>query len=255
VIHLYLLKIFLLKEASMPANEKVQQTRKDVWVMFDRIAHRYDLLNRLLSFRQDVAWRRKLAKFLPERDNLSVLDVATGTGDVLISLLKKSNKISKAIGIDMAVKMLDVGNEKLEQLNLKDKIKLQQGNATDIKFDENTFDVATISFGIRNVNNLDLAIQNMYRVLKPNGRVLILEFSLPINTIMKNLYLFYFRNILPLIGGLISGDSYAYNYLNQSVESFPYGDVFCEVLRRNGFKNVSFKSLTFGIASIYQGDK
>lgn len=235
----------------------VEETRKDVWVMFDRIAHRYDLLNRLLSFRQDVVWRNKLARFLPERENLAILDVATGTGDVLISLLKKSkkNKISKSIGIDMAEKMLEFGRQKLKRIKLDEKIELHHGNATEIQFNPGTFDVATISFGIRNVNNLDLGIQNMHKVLKTNGRILILEFSLPDNFLLKKLYLFYFRKILPLIGGIISGDRYAYNYLNQSVESFLYGDNFCEVLRRNGFKNVKYHTLTFGIASIYQGDK
>jgi demethylmenaquinone methyltransferase / 2-methoxy-6-polyprenyl-1,4-benzoquinol methylase len=244
-------------EKNIETPAEVEQTRKTVWLMFDRIAHRYDLLNRLLSFRQDVVWRNKLARFLPRRNNLAVLDVATGTGDVLISLLKKTskNKIAKSIGIDMSQKMLEFGREKLKRLKLDDKIELRHGNATDIQFDENTFDAATISFGIRNVNDLDLGIRNLYRVLKKDGRVLILEFSLPENIIMKKLYLFYFRKILPFIGGIISGDSYAYNYLNQSVESFPYGDDFCAVLERNGFKNVKYHTLTFGIASIYQGDK
>lgn len=236
-------------------NEKVEDTRKDVWVMFNRIAHRYDLLNRLLSFRQDMVWRKKLAQYLPKGKNISLLDVATGTGDVIFSLLKKSDRISSAIGIDMANKMLDVGRKKLHTLKLENRINLRLGNATDIPFEEDTFDVTTISFGIRNVNNLDLGIQNMYRVLKKNGRLLVLEFSLPKNKIFKTFYLFYFRRILPVIGGLISGDSYAYNYLNQSVETFPYGDAFCDVLKKNGFKNVKFYPLTFGIASIYQADK
>lgn len=240
---------------TMQAHEKVEQTRKNVWVMFDRIAHRYDLLNRLLSFRQDVTWRKKLVRFLPERDNLSVLDVATGTGDVLVSLLKNSSKIGHAIGIDMAERMLEVGRRKINTLNLENQISLQKGDATDIKFDDSTFDVATISFGIRNVSNLDSGIQNLFKVLKPNGRVLILEFSLPDNILLKKLYLFYFRNILPRVGGWISGDSYAYNYLNESVETFPYGDSFCEILRKKGFKNVQFYPLTFGIATIYKGDK
>ena len=244
-----------MSESIATVNKKVEQTRKDVWVMFNRIAHRYDLLNRLLSFRQDVAWRNKLVHYLPVLKNISLLDVATGTGDVIFSLLKKSNNIEKAIGIDMAEKMLDVGRKKLSALNLEDKMDLQLGNATDIPFEENTFDLATISFGIRNVDTLDQGIQNMYRVLKKNGRILVLEFSLPNNKIIKALYLFYFRLILPLIGGLLSGDSYAYNYLNQSVESFPYGDDFCNVLKKNGFKNVKYHPLTFGIASIYQGDK
>ncbi len=247
----------MIPEKNIVSPTQVEQTRKNVWLMFDRIAHRYDLLNRLLSLRQDVVWRNKLARFLPDRNNLVVLDVATGTGDVLISLLKKSekNKISKCIGIDMAKQMLTIGRQKLIKMKLDDRIELYQGNATNIQFNKETFDVATISFGIRNMNNLDLCIQNMYRVLKQNGRVLILEFSLPKLVLLKKLYLFYFRKILPFIGRIISGDSYAYNYLNESVESFPYGDEFCEILKRNGFKNVKFHPLTFGIASIYQGDK
>lgn len=244
-----------MENISTQSPSKVEQTRRDVWVMFDRIAYRYDLLNRLLSLRQDVAWRNKLAKFLPDGNDLRVLDVATGTGDVLISLFKKSPRIKQAIGIDMAEKMLAFGREKIISMGLEKKIELRKGDATEIQFDEGHFDVATISFGIRNVNNLDLSIKNLYRVLKKGGRVLILEFSLPTNTLLKKLYLFYFRRILPKIGGLVSGDSYAYSYLNQSVETFPYGDSFCDILRQNGFKNVSFYPLTFGIASIYKGDK
>lgn len=240
---------------SMQVNQQVEQTRKNVWVMFNRIAPRYDLLNRLLSLRQDVAWRNKLALFLPQRENLEVLDVATGTGDVLISLVRKSKNISRAVGIDMAERMLEFGRKKISCLRLEDKVKLQKGNATQIMFDESSFDVATIAFGIRNVDNLESGIQNLYRILKKNGRVLILEFSLPENKIFKGMYLFYFRKILPTIGSLISGDSYAYNYLNQSVETFPYGNDFCAILENNGFKNVRFHPLTFGIASIYQGDK
>ena len=239
----------------MQVNHKVEQTRKDAWVMFDRIAHRYDLLNRLLSFRQDVAWRNRLARYLPNRKNQSVLDVATGTGDVLISLINKSDKIEQAVGIDMSERMLDMGRSKMTRLNLDKIVNLKTGNATDLQFDEAVFDVATIAFGIRNVNNLELAVQNLYRVLKRNGRVLILEFSLPGNFILKSMYLFYFRHVLPRIGALISGDAYAYNYLNQSVETFPYGEDFCNIMRENGFKNVKFHPLTFGIASIYQGDK
>ena len=239
----------------MPENLNVDQTRKNAWIMFDRIAHRYDLLNRLLSFRQDVAWRNKLASFLPNRENLHVLDAATGTADVLISLCNKSNKIQSAIGIDMAEKMLDFGRTKLEKLNLSNKITLQAGDATDIQFAENTFDVLTISFGIRNVNDLPKALEHMHRVINTNGRLLILEFSLPRNRFLKNMYLFYFRNILPAIGGLISGDSYAYNYLNQSVESFPYGNEFCKILQDTGFSNVKQHPLTFGIATIYPADK
>ena len=239
----------------MTAEQNVDQTRKSAWVMFDRIAHRYDLLNRLLSLRMDVHWRNKLARFLPDRKNLHMLDVATGTADVLLSLCKKSDKIEKGIGIDLAENMLAIGRKKIEKSAFKDNLRLATGDATNIEFAENSFDVVTISFGIRNVNNLDLAISDIYKVLRKNGRFLVLEFSLPANFILKKLYLFYFRKILPLIGRIISGDSYAYNYLNQTVESFPYGEDFCEVLKRNDFVNVKYKLLTFGIATIYQADK
>lgn len=237
------------------ANQKVESTRKSAWVMFDRIAHRYDLLNRLLSFRQDVNWRNKIATYLPEGEKISVLDVATGTADLLISMLKKSERIGRAVGIDMSKQMLHYGQLKLQKLKLTDRIELLHGDATDIQFKENSFDALTISFGIRNVNNLDLGLQNFQRVLKPGGRAIILEFSLPENALMRSLYLFYFRKILPLVGGLISGDSYAYNYLNESVESFPYGQEFCNIMERNGFTKASYKTLTFGIASIYVAEK
>jgi len=239
----------------MQVNQKVEHTRKNVWEMFDRIAHRYDLLNRLLSMRQDVAWRNKLTRYLPNRNNLVLLDVATGTADVLISLFKKSDKLSTAVGIDMAERMLDVGRAKLKEQDFNERISLQAGDATNLPFEEASFDVATIAFGIRNVDNLELGIKNLYRVLKEDGRVLILEFSLPQNYSLRGIYLFYFRHILPKIGSLLSGDAYAYNYLNQTVETFPYGEEFCNILKKNGFKNVTYHALTFGIASIYQGDK
>ncbi len=229
--------------------------RANVWLMFDRIAHRYDLLNRLLSFRQDVAWRNKLARYLPPGDELTVLDVATGTGDVLISLFHKSGRIKKAVGVDMSEKMLAAGRDKMARLGLNRQITLQTGDATDLKFDENSFDAVTISFGIRNVVDVEKALSGMYRVLKPGGRALILEFSLPKSALMKALYLFYFRKILPRIGGLISGDSYAYNYLNKTVEEFPYGRAFAALMQKNNFQNVRFVPLTFGIATIYLGEK
>jgi len=230
-------------------------SRQKVWLMFDRIAHRYDLLNRMLSLRQDVAWRKKLARLLPAGQKLRVLDVATGTADVLISLQKHASARIEGVGIDMSEKMLSVGRDKLARLELDDRLKLQTGDATEIALDEEAFDVVTIAFGIRNVTDVSRALQNMKRVLKIGGRLLVLEFSLPKNSLMKKLYLFYFRHILPIIGGSLSGDSYAYRYLNKTVESFPYGDAFCRLMEENGYRNVKQKPLTFGIATIYSGDK
>ena len=223
--------------------------------MFDRIARRYDLLNRLLSFGQDVGWRRKLAGFLPEGECLEVLDVATGTADVIISLFQKSRRVFRAVGIDLAERMLEIGRQKIREHQLDRVVKLQIGDAIQLPFPDNRFHVVTIAFGIRNVDDVPRSLKEMYRVLKPGGRALILEFSLPERSVIRNTYLFYFRNILPRIGGIISGDFYAYQYLNQTVETFPYGASFTRMMSEAGFSRVGFKPLTFGVATIYYGDK
>ena len=222
--------------------------------MFDRIAHRYDLLNRLLSFGTDVRWRKKMAKRLSDKSYPLILDLATGTCDQLISL-HKNTSIEKAIGVDRSYGMLEFGQQKIDELKLNDKITLVQGDATALPLKSNEFDAVTISFGIRNVIDVEVGLKEMARILKPGGKCLILEFGLPKNVIIRSSYLFYFRYILPLIGGLISGDSYAYNYLNKTVETFPYGNDFCELMEKSGFKTVSAKPLTFGVAYIYEGVK
>ena len=239
-----------------PPNDPVETDppRTEVWKMFDRIAHRYDILNRSLSFGQDVAWRRRLRKHLPDRSDLHILDLATGTADQLI-FLAGDPRVATGEGSDLAEKMLEIGRRKLVKAGLQDRFTLRTGDALHVPAADQSADVVTISFGIRNVESVPTAMQEMYRVLKPGGRVLILEFALPGNRLMRSLYLFYFRHILPRIGGLISGDSYAYRYLNRTVESFPYGDAFCDWMREAGFESVGFQSLTFGIAAIYQGDK
>jgi demethylmenaquinone methyltransferase/2-methoxy-6-polyprenyl-1,4-benzoquinol methylase len=230
-------------------------SRQNVWQMFDRIAHRYDLLNHLLSFGQDIMWRKKLRRHLPEKRPLDVLDMATGTGDQLIALAQKDGLVGKGTGMDLAEKMLEVGREKIREMGMADRLTLTQGDAVDVPVEDNSYDLLTISFGIRNVLDVPRSLKNMYRALRPGGRVLILEFSLPQNSLIRNGYLFYFRHILPKLGGLISGDYYAYNYLNKTVETFPYGDAFCSLLQDAGFTNVRAVSLTFGVATIYRGDK
>lgn len=236
-------------------NKKKQPPKIEVWRMFDRIARRYDLLNHLLSLGQDIRWRKKVGRFLTPEEGQYVLDLATGTGDQLLYLLKCSKKIAKAVGIDLAKQMLAVGRTKIHKRNLDDRIKLIEGDAQEIPYEDDVFDAATFTFGIRNVSDVERSISEIFRVLKPKGRVLILEFSLPENKIIRKFYFFYFRNILPVLGAIISGDRYAYRYLNQSVETFPYGNDFCELLRTGGFKQVSMQPLTFGIATIYWGDK
>jgi demethylmenaquinone methyltransferase/2-methoxy-6-polyprenyl-1,4-benzoquinol methylase len=232
----------------------VGPSRRDVHRMFDRIAPRYDLLNHLLSFNRDKAWRRRMAALLPTRTNLKLLDLATGTGDQLLALYS-SGKIASGVGIDPAEKMLAIGQEKIARRGLSDKLSLSVGSAEQIPFPDKSFDVVTISFGIRNVTDVAKSLSEMHRVLKPEGRALILEFSLPTSKLIKAGYLFYFRYILPALGGIISGDREAYRYLNQTVESFPHGENFAKLMREAGFEGVKATPLTFGVASIYQGDK
>ena len=238
---------------SEPVEEEAP-SRNEVWKMFDRIAHRYDLLNRSLSFGQDVVWRKRMKRYLPDRENLRLLDLATGTADQLI-YLSSDERIASGVGMDLAEKMLDIGREKIAQRGLDGKLRLQTGDAVKVPANDESADVVTMSFGIRNVIAVSEALAEMHRVLKPGGRALILEFSLPGNTMMRRLYLFYFRHILPWIGSLVSGDAYAYRYLNKTVETFPYGEGFCELMRAAGFSEVRAHPVTFGIASIYQGDK
>ncbi len=223
--------------------------------MFDRIAFRYDLLNRLLSFRQDVAWRKRLCAHLPERSNQRILDLATGTGDVLLALYRGSPKVVGGVGLDMSANMLRFGNKKVKDAGLTDHLAMMRSDACAIGSADAAFDAASISFGIRNVPDVPLALREIRRILKPGGRALILEFSLPKNRAFRTLYLFYFRHILPFIGGLISGDREAYRYLNASVESFPYGEDFLKLLRDAGFSNVQALPLSMGIATLYLGDK
>lgn len=234
---------------------KATPSRAEAWKMFDRVVHRYDLLNRLLSLRRDVAWRNKVAKYLPDRTEQRVLDLATGTGDILLSLFEKSDRIQSAIGIDMAEKMLERSRKKIAARKLDDRVFFIRADAVQIPFSSRSFDAVTIAFGIRNVPNVPRALAEMRRVLKPGGKALILEFSLPPNRFLRRLYLFYLRKILPRLGAVISGDSYAYRYLNETIETFPYGGQFCDMMERVGFVNVEAVPLTFGTATIYQGSR
>jgi len=203
-------------------------SRRDIWKMFDRIAARYDLLNHLLSADIDKRWRRRLATMLPGGGNLSVLDLATGTGDQLLTLAA-DGRVTNGIGIDLAEQMLAVGREKIRRLNLDRQLSLQHGDAENIPFNTNRFDAATIAFGIRNMTDVRRTLIEMHRVLKPGGRALILEFSLPRNT--------------------------AYRYLNETIETFPHGTAFCELMTKAGFSSVKHTPLTMGVATIYCGDK
>lgn len=231
-----------------------EPSRHEVWRMFDRIAPRYDLLNRVLSGRRDVAWRHRMATLLPAGDRLRLLDVATGTGDQILSLMDASPRIVEACGVDMSEGMLEHGRAKIRARSLEGRVTLKRGDATAIPEPDAAYDLTTISFGIRNVENVVAGLREMRRILRPGGRALVLEFSQPTARWFRGLYFFYLRHMLPIIGGWFSGDREAYRYLNVTIETFPSGDAFCALMREAGFTQVHAIPLTLGIASIYVGD-
>lgn len=228
--------------------------KKESYKIFDEVAGTYDSLNKVLSFGIDRYWRNQIKKNLPIGENLKVLDLATGTADVAL-VLGKSDKISHIDGIDMSKGMIELGKVKVKEQKLENRINLFIADGCNLPQEDNTFDVTTVSFGIRNFPDFKKGLSEKYRVLKPGGRSMIMEFSLPSSAIVKFVYLFYFRTILPFVGNLLSGHGDAYSYLNQTVEDFPYGDDFANVMKEVGFKNVRFIPLTFGIATLYIGDK
>lgn len=228
-------------------------TKQPVFEIFDDIAPTYDRTNRILSGGIDLYWRRKMAALLPSVEKIKLLDLATGTGDQLLSLLKNSKKIHQAIGIDLAEEMLKIGRTKLKAYDHL--VSLKKASATAIPYLENTYDCATMSFGIRNVDNVPGCLREIYRVLRPKGRALILEFSLPTNKWIQKTYLLYLNKLLPHIGRLISAHKQAYTYLARTIQAFPQAGAFCKLMEEAGFTNVKANPLTFGIVTIYQGDK
>lgn len=229
-------------------------SKKDqVRSMFNKIAWRYDLLNHLLSLNIDKIWRRKLVKMLSVNQPESILDVATGTADLAIAAAKVKPK--EIIGIDIADEMLQIGRKKITAKGLQSMISLQTADSENLPFPAERFEAAMVAFGVRNFENLDLGLAEMYRVLKKNGTVYVLEFSIPTNKLFRPFYFFYFKNILPLIGKMVSKDTDAYTYLPDSVSAFPSGRSFIERLERAGFTHCKIRSLTLGIATIYTGEK
>jgi len=220
--------------------------------IFEDIAPTYDRTNRILSGGIDLYWRRKMASLLPPIEKIKLLDLATGTGDQLLALLKKSPKIDQAVGLDLAEEMLKIGGTKLKGY---DQVTFQKASATDIPYPENSFDCATMSFGIRNVDNVPQCLSEIQRVLRPRGRALILEFSLPTNKWIQKTYLFYLNKLLPRVGKLLSAHEYAYTYLARTIQTFPQAKSFCKLMEKAGFNEVKANPLTCGIVTIYQGEK
>jgi demethylmenaquinone methyltransferase / 2-methoxy-6-polyprenyl-1,4-benzoquinol methylase len=237
----------------VPYKDEKSGKKEQVAKMFDNISHRYDFLNHFLSLGIDKAWRRKAISMLKESNPRIILDVATGTADFAIQAM--SLKPAKIHGIDISEGMLEVGRKKLKQRNLAEVIELRTGDSENIPFEQNKFDAVTVAFGVRNFENLEKGLREIHRVLKPGGKLIVLEFSRPRVFPMKQAYNFYFKVILPWVGSIVSSDKSAYTYLPESVEAFPDGQDFLRILENVGFKNTKCKALTFGISSIYSGTK
>jgi len=242
-----------MSKTIIPYPELQNSKKEQVALMFDNISHRYDFLNRVLSMGIDIIWRKKAVAILAKSKPKLVLDVATGTGDFAIEALNAHP--DKIIGIDISAGMLEKGVEKIKRLGLQNKIELQLGDSEGLKFENNTFDAAIVAFGVRNFENLHQGLSDMCRVLKPGANCIVLEFSKPKTFPIKQLYGFYFRNVLPRVGRAISQDAKAYSYLHESVQAFPEGEAFLAAMKKAGFEKTYQKPLTFGICSIYVGVK
>ena len=237
----------------IPYEELKLGKKEQVRDMFNKIAPRYDFMNRLLTLSIDVRWRRKAVKLVKPYAPKLILDVATGTGDFAIEMAKILSP-EKVIGIDIAETMLQIGRKKIEHKHLASVIEMKEADSENLSFADNSFDVASSAFGVRNFENLEKGLSEMFRVLKPGGRILILEASNPKNMRMKGLYNLFMKRICPAIGGLFSEDK-AYDYLNRSVAVFPAGDEFLAILQKSGFISAVCIPLTMGVASIYVAQK
>ncbi len=234
------------KDSSLGKKEQVTQ-------MFDTISGNYDELNRVISFGIDVKWRKKVLKIVSDKNPQNVLDIATGTGDLAILMAKTSAK--KIIGLDLSAGMLEVGKKKISAKNLSNTIEMVLGDSEQIPYQDNYFDAITVSFGVRNFENLEKGLSEILRVLKPNGVFVILETSVPTKFPYKQGYAFYTKYILPTIGKLFSKDNVAYGYLSESASVFPFGEQLNNILRKIGFIDVEALPQTFGVATIYKASK
>ncbi len=237
----------------IPQRYKGTSKRERVEEMFDSIASRYDLLNRVLSGGIDRSWRKKAIHHLSDLRPQRILDIATGTADLAIECMRLKPK--EIIGIDISNKMIDIGRHKVMAKGYQGIIRLEQGDSESIQFPDGHFDAITVAFGVRNFEHLEQGLREMHRVLRPGGKVVILEFSQPSRFPVKQFYNFYSFKVMPKIGQLISSERSAYEYLPESVSVFPYGKKFLDILAKTGFRDTKCQTLTFGIASIYTASK
>lgn len=252
--YLCILSTSAMRTTVVPYKDLEAGKKEQVATMFNNISPSYDLLNRVLSGGIDILWRKKAVSYLAADQPKLLLDIATGTGDFALEAYHALHP-DKIIGVDISEGMLKFGKEKMQQLGLTDKIELQVGDSEKLNFPDETFDAVIVSFGVRNFENLERGLSDMFRVLKKGGKVVILEFSQPENKAFATIYNFYSKSILPHIGKLISKDDAAYTYLPESVKAFPYGKEFLHILEQVGFTQTQCVPLTFGISSIYVGKK
>ncbi|MGB0929885.1 MAG: bifunctional demethylmenaquinone methyltransferase/2-methoxy-6-polyprenyl-1,4-benzoquinol methylase UbiE [Chitinophagales bacterium] len=237
----------------VPYKDSELSKKKQVAKMFDNIAPRYDFLNHLLSLNIDHYWRWRMINRLKSLQPKKILDVATGTGDVAIAVMRL--KPTEIVGVDISAQMLEVGKKKMKKKKFDKVVTMQLGDAENLDFADNSFDAITVAFGVRNFEHLQKGIKELNRVLKPGGKLVVLEFSKPKTFPIKQFYNFYFKYILPLVGRIFSSDDSAYTYLPASVQAFPEGGEFINILSQSGFQSTKWIPLTFGISSIYEGTK
>lgn len=238
----------------VPFKTSDERKKDQVKTMFDKIAFRYDFLNRFLSFGIDKSWRKKALKMLASQRPKQILDVATGTGDFAI-MANQMLAPDQVMGIDISTGMLDIGRKKVAKAGLEHKIELIEGDSEAISLPSESFDAVTVAFGVRNFENLEQGLSEIMRVLKPGGRLIILEATNPSAPLVKQLFHFYMNYITPAIGKIFSRSRQAYQYLNQSVQSFPEKKEFVTVLNKLGYRNALYKTLTLGTCTIYCADK
>ncbi|MEM7550006.1 MAG: bifunctional demethylmenaquinone methyltransferase/2-methoxy-6-polyprenyl-1,4-benzoquinol methylase UbiE [Bacteroidota bacterium] len=237
----------------VPYKESSEGKKKQVAAMFDNISSNYDFLNHFLSLGIDILWRKKAVRLLKKENPESILDVATGTADFAIEASRTG--ATRIIGVDISEGMLEMGRKKIKKQNLDEIINLSYGDSENLEFESNSFDSVIVSFGVRNFENLEKGLAEILRVLKSGGTLSVIEFSKPESFPFKQIYNFYFKKVLPLLGKLISKDNSAYTYLPESVDQFPYGKAFIKILRELGYEQTKNIPLTFGISSIYMAKK
>ena len=244
---------FLLVKKVNPYKDSDLGKKEQVTQMFDTISKEYDGLNRIISFGIDIKWRNRVVAILKNKKPKNILDIASGTGDLAINLVRTG--ADRIIGLDISPGMLAIGQQKVSEKNLDAKIEMVLGDSENLPFDENSFDAITVAFGVRNFENLEAGLKEILRVLKPNGTFVVLETSVPRKFPFKQGYKFYTKYILPKIGRLFSNDASAYTYLSESASIFPHGEAFNNILRKIGFIGVENRPQTFGVASIYVATK